>query len=86
MTKEGEKEREAWREESHVEDTSFNVTFIILQEPLENGQPWDCVEHTALMTTAGETVNMNGHQMFKENGTFFSYLYLFLIVQHYAPY
>lgn len=55
-TKKGEKYiREEEREGSHVEDTSFNVTFIILQQPLEKRQPWGSVEHTALMTTTGET-------------------------------
>ena len=56
-----------------MEDTSFNVTFIILQQPLEKRQPWGCVEHTALMTTTGETQRTleNGHQMFKEKLGFF---------------
>lgn len=40
---------------SHVEDISVNVIFIILQQPLEKRQPLAYVEHTALMTTTGET-------------------------------
>lgn len=41
-----------------MEDISVNVIFIILQQPLEKRQPLAYVEHTALMTTTGETVKI----------------------------
>lgn len=67
---------------SHMEDTSFNITFIILQQPLEKRQLWGCVEHTALMTTTGSTqwTLENGHQMFKEEPFFLFYLLPFIIL------
>lgn len=50
-----EMKTEGGREGSHVEDTSFNVTFIILQQPSEKRQPWDGVENIEIMTSTGET-------------------------------
>lgn len=77
--RERKKERGREREGSHVEDTSFSVTFIILQQPLEKRQPWGCVEHTELMTTTGENKKRRASNVQGETRAFFFFpLNLFL--------
>ena len=65
------------REGSHVEDTSFSVTFIILQQPLEKRQPWGCVEHTELMTTTGGNKKRRASNVQGETRAFYFFFIFF---------